>query len=232
MLVCAFLCASCTRDRGCSAHPAFPAPSHRAGQRNENLGSIMPRECETASLSTSLRGALATKQSIPPFARLDGLLRGACHPAALRADRVARNDPERACYVLCVVTRACGASSTPRHLGSTTAVSGILDRRSSRAMTGALWKDNSIHVVPDKRAQRAPIRDPYAASEIVLHTGRWLSFNELSRWSWSRRSPGRRDHWVACRITALTSPLSPPSSRSVSRARPNTSPAESAAGDP
>ena len=27
MLVCAFFCASCTRDRGCSAHPAFPAPS-------------------------------------------------------------------------------------------------------------------------------------------------------------------------------------------------------------
>ena len=58
----------------------------------------MPRECETASLSTSLRGALATKQSIPPFARLDGLLRGACHPAALCADRVARNDPEGACH--------------------------------------------------------------------------------------------------------------------------------------
>ena len=28
MLVCAFLSASCTRDRGCSKHPAFPAPSH------------------------------------------------------------------------------------------------------------------------------------------------------------------------------------------------------------
>jgi hypothetical protein len=27
MLVCAFFCANCTRDRGCSAHPAFPAPS-------------------------------------------------------------------------------------------------------------------------------------------------------------------------------------------------------------
>src|SRR6266436_7296004 len=27
MLVCAFLCALCTRDRGCSAHPAFAAPS-------------------------------------------------------------------------------------------------------------------------------------------------------------------------------------------------------------
>src|SRR5260370_7522769 len=32
MLVCVFLCASCTRDRGCSAHPAFPAPSVFEGQ--------------------------------------------------------------------------------------------------------------------------------------------------------------------------------------------------------
>jgi hypothetical protein len=127
MLVCAFLCASCTRDRGCSAHPAFPAPSHREGQR-PNLGQTVPRECETASLSTSLRGALATKQSIPPFARLDGLLRGACHPAALCADRVARNDPEGARHVLCVIARECEASSTPRPLDSSTDVSGILDR--------------------------------------------------------------------------------------------------------
>jgi hypothetical protein len=133
MLVCAFLCASCTRDRGCSAHPAFPAPSSREGQRS-NLGQTMPRECETASLSTSLRGALATKQSIPPFARLDGLLRGACHPAALRADRVARNDPEGACHVLCVIARlvrncALGeASTTRRPLGSSADASGILDR--------------------------------------------------------------------------------------------------------
>jgi hypothetical protein len=70
----------------------------------------MPREGKTASLSTSLRGALATKQSIPPFARLDGLLRGACHPAALCADRVARNDPEGACHVLCVIACECDFS--------------------------------------------------------------------------------------------------------------------------
>src|SRR6476660_1351135 len=38
MLVCAFPCASCTRDRGCSAHPAFPAPSSREGRRNETSG--------------------------------------------------------------------------------------------------------------------------------------------------------------------------------------------------
>ena len=34
MLVCALPCAHCTRDRGCSAHPVFPAPSHsRGGKR-------------------------------------------------------------------------------------------------------------------------------------------------------------------------------------------------------
>src|SRR6202171_1894574 len=31
MLVCAFSCATCTRDRGCSAHPVFPAPSVERG---------------------------------------------------------------------------------------------------------------------------------------------------------------------------------------------------------
>src|SRR6266542_2198122 len=55
MLVCAFLCANCTRDRGCSVHPVFPAPSNfRGGQtklqtsgviRRENAKSY-PRHCE------------------------------------------------------------------------------------------------------------------------------------------------------------------------------------------
>src|SRR6266851_9045377 len=57
----------CTRDRGCSAHPVFPAPSVFKGRRfPENLGRIVPRECEVmlAIGVPSLRGALATKQSI------------------------------------------------------------------------------------------------------------------------------------------------------------------------
>src|SRR3954451_15370961 len=33
MLVCVSLCASCTRDRGCSVHPAFPAPSFFLGEK-------------------------------------------------------------------------------------------------------------------------------------------------------------------------------------------------------
>ena len=164
MLVCAFLCASCTRDRGCSVHPAFPAPSHREGQR-PNLGHscrenakvrplvgryfyrlgrnsshvfrVVPAQAGTHThecqllrcvgapipfikniggygswLSPGRRGG---EQSIP-HARLDGLL------------RCARNDPEGACPVLCVIARECEASSTLRLLGSSADASGILDR--------------------------------------------------------------------------------------------------------
>src|ERR1700730_12145467 len=44
---CAFsIRISCTRDRGCSAHPAFPAPStSRRVKDDANLGRIAPRDC-------------------------------------------------------------------------------------------------------------------------------------------------------------------------------------------
>jgi hypothetical protein len=32
MLVCVFLFANCTRDRGCGKHPVFPAPSDKEGE--------------------------------------------------------------------------------------------------------------------------------------------------------------------------------------------------------
>jgi hypothetical protein len=63
MLVCVFACAFCTRDRGCSAHPAFPAPSE-GRETFQHLGRIAPREIfARLELEPSLRGALATKQS-------------------------------------------------------------------------------------------------------------------------------------------------------------------------
>src|SRR3954467_11770723 len=48
MLVCAFVDAFGTRDRGCSAHPVFPAPSDYRGQGNvpAKLGRTTPRERE------------------------------------------------------------------------------------------------------------------------------------------------------------------------------------------
>src|SRR5205809_2590475 len=68
MLVCVFAVANCTRDRGCGAHPVFPAPSNfREGEKLiANLGRSAPREGET--VSTVIARSEATKQSIYPRA--------------------------------------------------------------------------------------------------------------------------------------------------------------------
>jgi len=63
MLVCAFLGANCTRDRGCSStrsslRPLIP----KRANEDANLGRNAPRECET--ISTVI--ASAAKQSISP----------------------------------------------------------------------------------------------------------------------------------------------------------------------
>jgi len=48
MLVCNLLCANRTRDRGCSKHPVFPAPSilRRGPNEDANLGRVVPRDRE------------------------------------------------------------------------------------------------------------------------------------------------------------------------------------------
>jgi len=66
MLVCAFLSASCTRDRGCQSAPGIPcALSFLEGKRRASLGCNAPRDrgAVLTNSATSLRGALATKQS-------------------------------------------------------------------------------------------------------------------------------------------------------------------------
>src|SRR5664279_2107472 len=61
MLVCAFLCASCTRDRGCSAHPVFPAPS--LFKRVRNLGASSRETCgENVELCLRLPYAVITRE--------------------------------------------------------------------------------------------------------------------------------------------------------------------------
>src|SRR5205807_3854840 len=44
MLVCALLCANCTRDRGRSAHPVFPALSFRRAGSEWQTSSVVSRE--------------------------------------------------------------------------------------------------------------------------------------------------------------------------------------------
>src|SRR5258708_28626824 len=64
MLVCVFFAQFCTRDRGCSAHPAFPAASDFKARKFMQTSGASRRENADSCPSTSLRGALATKQSI------------------------------------------------------------------------------------------------------------------------------------------------------------------------
>ena len=49
-----FFAQLCTRDRGCSAHPAFPAPSF-GEMAQANLGQIVPREGEVVSMQHTPR---------------------------------------------------------------------------------------------------------------------------------------------------------------------------------
>src|SRR5437762_1603237 len=75
MLVCAFLCANCTRDRGCSAPSAFPAPSlrgrmlmqtsGRSCRENENVCLSAPRIFPPALRPQRAGRALAA--AIPPI---------------------------------------------------------------------------------------------------------------------------------------------------------------------
>src|SRR5688572_5476610 len=75
-LTCMLVCANCatlgTRDRGCSAHPAFPAPSLRE-RDNEIPSSDADRVART---NTHVSASLRAKRSNPSIAEPhNGLLR-------------------------------------------------------------------------------------------------------------------------------------------------------------
>src|SRR5882672_9649482 len=54
MLVCAFPSSICTRDRGCSAHPAFPAPSCFGGWQSTQSSDASRREIARSCLLLKL----------------------------------------------------------------------------------------------------------------------------------------------------------------------------------
>src|SRR5258708_20351814 len=81
--------------RGRIERPAFPAPSDgRARKFLANLGRLTPRDRESVSHS-SLRGALATKQSILAFFLLCGSMDCFASSGAHLRDPLACND---ACF--------------------------------------------------------------------------------------------------------------------------------------
>src|SRR6266704_1272443 len=82
MLVCAYNAQFGTRDRGCSVHPAFPAPSMFEGRQRICKARAKHAARTSTYVSTSLRGA--KRRSNPSRrAKKDGLL------------RFARNDGDR-----------------------------------------------------------------------------------------------------------------------------------------
>ena len=77
-------CAHCTRDRGCSAHPAFPAPSVFGGR--ENYLQISGASCrENAKLYPPSLRANGSRECAP-----DDRLREAIHVAAQRKNGLLR----------------------------------------------------------------------------------------------------------------------------------------------
>src|SRR6266436_3146293 len=79
MLVCDFRSAFCTRDRGCSAHPAFPAPSNLRDDdtqtsgvsRRENADVYPLFDIRIEALDPSLPRSEATKQSTLRMTAMD-----------------------------------------------------------------------------------------------------------------------------------------------------------------
>src|SRR5580765_5950007 len=68
MLVCAFFAQTCTRDRGCSAHPAFPAPSSWRDNEMKTSGKLC-REKANLCLEMATQ-APHTRCHHPPCAQL------------------------------------------------------------------------------------------------------------------------------------------------------------------
>src|SRR5665213_3410829 len=91
---CASLSKSCTRDRGCSAHPAFPAPLlSRAGRIWQNSGEWRRENAKSYSIFNCRRRACGDQYSRALVMESKScayrIPAGACHRARRRRDPVA-----------------------------------------------------------------------------------------------------------------------------------------------
>ena len=88
MLVCALLCAHCTRDRGCSAHPVFPAPS--LGESFGQTSGASRREIANAYSVVIARRIATGRPSIPETAVIELISRGVLDAPPARGMTVLR----------------------------------------------------------------------------------------------------------------------------------------------
>ena len=131
MLVCIFLSANGTRDRGCSAHLVFPAPSiFRGTNEMRTSGDQRPRECETVSTRHCERSEaihLSPRRGVDCFAALAMTVdiishsRGALRPSFADDFPPSRNRGRREDRVRAApaVSRAiCAKENAHEHTGS------------------------------------------------------------------------------------------------------------------
>src|SRR6267143_3907756 len=111
MLVCASFDAHCTRDRGCSAHPVFPAPSVFEGDVFSITSGASRRENANVCQVPVIARSEATKQSILCAARW--IASRSLSSGAHSRDPLARNDGEGAVLVLQAPTRWLAMTTIP-----------------------------------------------------------------------------------------------------------------------
>jgi len=116
MLVCVFVCYFCTRDRGCSAHPVFPAPSVFLGRTNlQNSGATCREKAElclvvVARMSEATCGSAAVPH-VASLMRATGYQRH-CE------ERLRRSNPALPCCLDCFAdARNDGLHSQPSSPG-------------------------------------------------------------------------------------------------------------------
>jgi hypothetical protein len=131
MLVCSFLCTIRTRDRGCSAHPAFPAPSDCSeGPTDANLGRIAPREC--GHIFRCHRPALTGRPSIPETPMIESRSRGVLDPPHARGMTESYGDAPS----LPLPAKTNPDLGAPRECGFTSPRCSIFESESHRRMVG------------------------------------------------------------------------------------------------
>src|ERR1022692_170235 len=99
MLVCVFFCPFCTRDRGCSAHPAFPAPSLWRDNETQASGRSCRENADAHLLFEQTQNSHSVIARSPLVRRSPPSGEGGCDEAIHLADR-------RRCEMDCFATLA------------------------------------------------------------------------------------------------------------------------------
>ncbi len=189
MLVCAFSVRYCTRDRGCSAHPVFPAPSvfegdagkprtqrnRAARMRHRIFHRHRPRRRAIQySRGSSDRTDKPRRTGYPAFAGHDGSV--ARRYFIVIADEAKSRSPDERSDIRghshtaysTVIAREGGRSSIPETPLIESSSRGVLDTPPSRGMT-VQWRVGISSSLLTKRSLVARMSAATSGATLTLH---------------------------------------------------------------